>query len=76
MSCPDRNNDKRIIAEIERRKALKNIKVQNESFYEFLEFPVTTTLNEISSHIEEDRIKQILRTETGWLVIFTIENKV
>lgn len=70
MSCPDKKRDQVILLEIERRKKLKNSNVPISG-----EYMHPITLEQIIMETPEESIKQILRTENGWLIIFMDESQ-
>jgi len=66
MACPDRNNDQRILAEIERRKAVRQVP----------SIPEESTIIEISGELQEvlladipeQDILKIQKSPNGWQV--------
>lgn len=70
MSCPDKKRDQVILLEIERRKKLKNANMPISG-----EYMNPITLEQIIMETPEESIKQILRTENGWLIIFMDESQ-
>lgn len=63
MACPDRDNDKRILAEIERRKQIKDN-------YPFERMIFEGEFFDIENLPEFERIHRIDRIEGGWELTF------
>lgn len=71
MACPDRKNDQRILAEIERRKAIKQMPVASE---ESNIIEVSGELQEVLlADIPEQDILKIQKSPNGWQVY--VKNK-
>jgi len=71
MACPDRKNDQRILAEIERRKAAKQIPVASDDI-QVIE--VSGELQEVLlTDIPEQDILKIQKSPNGWQVY--VKNK-
>lgn len=68
MPCPDRKNDERIIAEIERRKAMQQ-KSTNLALNDFEVIFVEGTLQDVIQYrFPEKRILKIQKQGDGWEV--------
>lgn len=67
MACPNRDDDLRIIAEVERRKLATPAPKAEDEIVDQIVFD--STLQEVVfSGIEEEAIAKIERTDEGWKV--------